>query len=111
MQSEEAVAALAALGQATRLQTFKLLIQAGAEGLRAGDIAATLGVPRNTLSNHLNILTAAALISSQRASREIIYRADLSRLASLTSFLVEGCCAGRAERCEPTITEIRTLKS
>jgi ArsR family transcriptional regulator, arsenate/arsenite/antimonite-responsive transcriptional repressor len=109
MQSDEAVSALAALGQSTRLATFRLLVEAGPGGLRASEIADKLAVPRNTMSAHLKILTAAGLIQSQRASREIIYRSDLSRLAILTSFLVEGCCGGRDDLCKPEIDRIRAF--
>ena len=109
MGNDEAVLIMAALGQATRLQAFRLLVQAGPDGMIASEIADTLGVPRNTMSTHFNILARAGLITSRRASRMIYYRANIPRLADLTGFLVQGCCGGRSELCEPFLTEIKTL--
>ena len=107
MENDVAVLVLGALGQLTRLQAFRLLVHAGPDGLTAGEVADTLNVPRNTMSAHFNILTNAELVTSTRSSRQIIYRANIPRLAKLTSFLVEGCCGGRSELCEPDISTIR----
>ena len=101
MESEQAILALAALAQATRLAVFKLLVRHEPEGLPAGDVAKALAVPQNTMSAHLSVLARAGLVMSERRSRSIIYRADLKAFAALTSFMVEDCCGGRAELCMP----------
>jgi ArsR family transcriptional regulator len=101
MESEQAILALAALAQSTRLSVFRLLVKHEPEGLAAGDIARTIAVPQNTMSAHLAILARAGLVMSERKSRSIIYRADLAIFQNLTSFMVEDCCGGRAELCAP----------
>ena len=77
MESEQAILALAALAQSTRLDVFRLLVKHEPEGLAAGDIAKALAVPQNTMSSHLAILSRAGLVTAQRFSRSIVYRADL----------------------------------
>ena len=101
MDETNALLAFAALSQSTRLDVFRLLMTFEPTGLPAGDIARRLAVPQNTLSSHLAILTRAGLISAERRSRSIIYRAEISRLRELTSFLIEDCCNGRANLCTP----------
>ena len=101
MESEQAILALAALAQSTRLSVFRLLVQHEPEGLAAGDIAKMLAVPQNTMSAHLAILARAGLVMSERKSRSIIYRANLVAFQDLTSFMVEDCCGGRADLCRP----------
>ena len=101
MESERAILTLAALAQTTRLAVFKLLVRHEPEGLPAGDIAKALAVPQNTMSAHLAVLARAGLVMSERRSRSIIYRADLTAFAALTSFMVEDCCGGRGEWCMP----------
>src|ERR1700681_45221 len=101
MESEQAILALAALAQSTRLGVFRLLVKHEPEGLAAGDIARALAVPQNTMSAHLAILARAGLVVSERKSRSIIYRANLVTFQALTSFMVEDCCGGRAELCAP----------
>jgi ArsR family transcriptional regulator len=101
MESEQAILALAALAQSTRLSVFRLLVKHEPEGLAAGDIAKALAVPQNTMSAHLAILARARLVMSERHSRSIIYRADLAAYQRLTSFMVEDCCGGRTELCAP----------
>lgn len=110
MDDDDAVLTLVALGQNTRLQTFRLLVQAGPEGLQAGHLAEVLGVPRNTMSSHFGILSRAKLISSERMGRKIVYRVNLSRLAEVTSFLVAGCCGGQSSLCEPLIEMIAGIE-
>ena len=75
METEHAILALAALAQSTRLEVFRLLARHEPDGLAAGDIARALAVPQNTMSSHLSILTRACLVSSERHSRSIVYRA------------------------------------
>lgn len=94
MNAGRAVAALGALAQEHRLAVFRLLVQAGAEGLPAGEVSARLGVPPSSLSFHLAQLAQAGLVSQQRKSRSIIYRADLSAMAALIGYLTENCCGG-----------------
>ena len=101
MESEQAILALAALAQSTRLGVFRLLVKHEPDGLAAGDIAKALAVPQNTMSAHLAILARAQLVMSERKSRSIIYRANLEAFQNLTSFMVEDCCGGRAEQCAP----------
>ena len=97
----QAILAFAALAQSTRLGVFRLLVRHEPDGLAAGDIARTLAVPQNTMSAHLAVLARAGLVRSERQSRSIIYRANLSSFADLTSFMLEDCCGGRVERCAP----------
>jgi len=104
MESEQAILALAALAQATRLGVFRLLVKHEPDGLAAGDIAKLLAVPQNTMSAHLAVLARADLVMSERKSRSIIYRANLAAFQNLTSFMVEDCCGGRADLCAPVTT-------
>jgi ArsR family transcriptional regulator len=101
MESEQAILALAALAQSTRMGVFKLLVKYEPEGLAAGDIARLLEVPQNTMSAHLAVLARAELVMGERRSRSIIYRANLAVFQQLTSFMVEDCCGGRADLCAP----------
>lgn len=106
MNISEALDALAALSQQTRLEAFRLLVRHEPEGLAAGDIARALAVPANTLSTHLAILARAGLVRSERHSRIIQYRADITVLGGLMVFLAKDCCAGRTELCAPLIAEL-----
>jgi DNA-binding transcriptional ArsR family regulator len=96
-----AVAALGALAQETRLDIFRLLVEKGPEGLPAGAIGTRLGLPSPTLSFHLNQLRFAGLLTSQRASRSIIYSANFKMMNDLVGYLTENCCGGRPELCAP----------
>lgn len=101
MESTIAVRRLSALAQSSRLSVFRRLVKAGPEGMAAGDIAKALGVPANTLSAQLNILTAAELISSRREGRSIIYSAEFENMGELMVYLVEDCCQGHIDVCQP----------
>lgn len=106
METEPVILALAALAQSTRLDVFRLLVEHEPEGLPAGEIARALAVPQNTMSAHLGVLSRAGLVSSERRSRSIVYRADLDRLRELVLFLLKDCCGGRADLCEPLLREL-----
>jgi DNA-binding transcriptional ArsR family regulator len=106
MDKKAALAALAALGQETRLEVFRILVKAGAEGLPAGEIAARLGAVQNTMSAHLKILSAAGLIAAERDGRTIRYVADMTGFRDLLAFLMEDCCNGAPELCQPVIEAI-----
>jgi DNA-binding transcriptional ArsR family regulator len=101
MESKLAVAALSALAHEGRLAVFRMLVQAGNDGLPAGEIARRLGVPSNTLSANLNVLNHAGLVDSRREGRSIIYTAEYGRMAALLAFLMEDCCQGSATICAP----------
>ena len=94
MESETVVRALGALAQEHRLALFRLLVQAGPEGLAAGAIAEALGVPASSLSFHLAQLTNAGLIAQRRDGRSLIYSADYGAMNALLGFLMENCCGG-----------------
>ena len=100
------LSAFAALGQETRLEVFRLLVKAGQRGLPAGEIAQRLGTVQNTMSAHLKILSASGLISAERDGRTIRYVADMTGLRDLLAFLMEDCCAGSPELCQPVIEAI-----
>jgi len=94
MEKIAAIAALAALAQESRLDIFRLLVQAGPDGLPAGQIAERLNLPAATLSFHLNQLKHAGLITFRRASRSLIYAAAYPAMNDLLGYLTENCCQG-----------------
>ncbi len=98
MESPEAITALASLAQDTRLAIFRLLVRAGRDGLPAGEIAQALDMAPSSLSFHLAQLTRSAMVSQERQSRQLIYRADFAAMNRLVDFLLENCCQG--EVCE-----------
>ena len=106
MESRDAIPAFAALAQATRLEAFRRLVAHGPEGMAAGDLAERLGVPANTLSAHLNVLSRAGLVSSERRSRSILYRANIEQVQTLVLFLLADCCGGQAEKCAPLLADL-----
>ena len=106
MDITNAVRALAALAQTTRLAAFRLLVRAGSEGLPAGEIAQGLGIPHNTLSTHLATLAQAGLVSSERLGRSIVYRVDFDGTRDLLGFLVEDCCRGAPDVCRPALDSV-----
>ena len=101
MKIESAVAALAALAQASRLSIFRLLVQAGQEGIAAGALGEKLGIPGATLSFHLKTLTHAGLIRPRTDGRFVIYSANYTGMDKLIAYLTEHCCAGDAAQCAP----------
>ena len=94
MKTNEAVVALGALAQETRLSIFRALVQAGAEGLPAGRIAEAVGAPASTLSFHLKELAAAGLVKARQEGSFIFYMAEYGAMSELVSFLTEKCCQG-----------------
>ena len=106
MDKKLALSALAALGQETRLDVFRLLIQNAPDGLPAGDIAAKLATFPNTMSAHLKILEHAGLIGSTREGRVIRYVADMTGFRDLLAYLMEDCCNGAPELCQPIIQAV-----
>ncbi len=103
MQAKVAVEALGALAQEHRLALFRLLVQAGRQGMAAGAIAEALGVPNSSLSFHLAQLQAARLIVQRREGRSLIYSADFDAMDRLVAYLLENCCGGAA--CAPAAQE------
>lgn len=99
MEVNDAVVALGAISQPSRLNAFRLLVRHEPHGLPAGELARALAIPQNTLSSHLSILRRAGLVSQNREGRRIIYRADLETMGSLVAYLLEDCCDG--EICLP----------
>lgn len=106
MDTDDALLIFAALGQPTRLETFRLLIAREPQGVPAGDLARAIDVPQNTMSAHLAILTRAGLAHGERRSRSIVYRADLARVRALVGFLLKDCCAGRPELCADVLSDL-----
>ena len=103
MEKTDAVAALAALAQDSRLDVFRLLVQAGPEGMAAGAVAEALELPPNTLSFHFDRLRHAGLVTVRRESRSMIYAARFETMNALLGFLTENCCGGAPEKCAPAV--------
>jgi DNA-binding transcriptional ArsR family regulator len=101
MEKSSAVSALGALAHNGRLDIFRLLVRAGADGMAAGEIARATGAAASTHSVNLAILSRAGLIASRRDGRSIIYAAAYDQMRDLLSFLMEDCCAGKPEICAP----------
>lgn len=101
MEMKNAVTSLSALAHGGRLSVFRLLVQAGQEGVAAGEIARRMEVPPNTLSANLNILANAGLIDSRREGRSVIYTARYATMTELLEYLMEDCCDGAPEICAP----------
>ena len=106
MDVENAIAALGALAQESRLKAFRLLIERGEEGMPAGEIARRLKVPHNTLSTHLGLLSQAGLVRSRRQGRSIIYAMHVPGIRGLLGFLMQDCCNGRPEVCAPLLDAV-----
>ena len=102
MDDLAAVAAFGALAQETRLAIYRLLVEAGPDGLAAGAIAEATGVPAPTLSFHLAQLRGAGLVTQRRESRSLIYAVDIARMNALVGFLSDRCCGGQPGLCLPS---------
>jgi len=105
MNNINAINAFLALGQETRLNTFRLIVQRGNLGLTPSEISEKLGIPQGTLSFHLKELLSAKLITVERQGRRLIYRPAADRINDLSNFLLENCCGGK-----PCLTTKRKSK-
>jgi DNA-binding transcriptional ArsR family regulator len=105
MEMTQAVDALAALAQETRLKVYRLLVEAGPEGVPAGRIGEELDLAPATLSFHLSQLVRAGLARSRQDGRFVIYSADFRNMSALVGYLTENCCGGRA--CAPSSKPVR----
>jgi DNA-binding transcriptional ArsR family regulator len=103
MENTQAVAALAALAQEHRLAVFRLLVQAGPDGMPAGQVADALDLAPNTLTFHFDRLRVAGLVTVRREGRSMIYAARFEAMNALLGFLTENCCQGAAEQCAPAV--------
>ena len=103
MENKTAVKAFLALGQESRLNVFRLIVQRGDVGLTPSDIVEALGIPNATLSFHLKELLQANLIEVERVSRNLIYRPNPTIINELSAFLMENCCGGKGCHTEPIL--------
>ena len=110
MEPKTAVAALSALAQENRLEVFRLLVQAGASGLPAGQIAEKLGIAAPTLSFHLAQLKHAGLVHQRRDGRSLIYATNYDGMNALMGFLTDNCCAGDAAACGVPVCEPQSAR-
>lgn len=111
MELKTATASLSALAHEGRLGVFRLLVQAGPDGLAAGEIARRMDVLPNTLSANLNLLNRAGLIEPRRQGRSIIYTASYGRMTELLAFLLEDCCGGAPQICAPLADALKRTQS
>lgn len=106
MDKNRAVSAFAALSQPTRLDVFRLLVQAGPKGMLAGQLSSKLDVRQNTMSANLSVLLNAGLVRNVREGRSIRYFADMDGMTEILSFLLRDCCGGRPDLCQSVIDEL-----
>jgi ArsR family transcriptional regulator, arsenate/arsenite/antimonite-responsive transcriptional repressor len=109
MEKANAIAALSALAQESRLDIFRLLVQAGEEGMPAGKISERLGLPSATLTFHLKELKHAGLVTFEREGRSLIYSAVYPTMNALLAYLTENCCQGDAAACGVPVCDGSTL--
>src|SRR5437588_2407479 len=110
MEKSNAVAALAALAQDNRLDVYRLLVQAGPDGLPAGQVAAALKLAPNTLTFHFDRLRGAGLVSVRRDGRSMIYAARYDTMNALLAYLTENCCQGAPASGAPARKPARTTR-
>jgi DNA-binding transcriptional ArsR family regulator len=101
MERSDAISALAALAQEHRLETYRLLVQAGPDGISAGEVAAAIGLPPNTLTFHFDRLRQSGLVTVRREGRQMIYAARYDTMNALLFYLTENCCKGAPDACAP----------
>jgi ArsR family transcriptional regulator len=111
MEMSDALDALSALAQPTRLEAFRRLVSADVDGMAAGQLADALGVPQNTLSSHLSILASAGLVHGERQGRSIIYRAELAQFRAVMLYLLSDCCGGHPDVCAPVLKSLTDLET
>jgi DNA-binding transcriptional ArsR family regulator len=111
MEQSDAVAALAALAQDNRLDVYRLLVQAGPDGLPAGNIASELKLAPNTLTFHFDRLRQAGLVTVRRDGRSMIYAAQYDVMNSLIAYLTENCCGGAPDQCAPVCKPVRARRA
>ncbi len=110
MNSSQAVGALSALAHENRLGIYRMLVEAGPEGLNAGTIAARLKLPPSSLTFHIQSLHRAGLLTQERKGRELIYAADFDAMNTLVGYLTENCCAGATSSCKSECEPPRVSK-
>jgi ArsR family transcriptional regulator len=103
MEKADAVTALAALAQENRLDVFRLLVQAGPDGMPAGRVAEALDLAPNTLTFHFDRLRQAGLVTVRREGRSMVYAARFETMNTLLGFLTENCCQGAEDACAPAV--------
>jgi ArsR family transcriptional regulator, arsenate/arsenite/antimonite-responsive transcriptional repressor len=101
MKKQNVLGALAALAQDNRLDVFRLLVQAGPEGMSAGSVAGALKLAPNTLTFHFDRLREAGLLTVRRNGRSMIYAARFDTMKALLGYLTENCCQGQSDQCNP----------
>lgn len=106
MDERQALIAFGALSQETRLRILRHLVTAGPDGVAAGALAEQVEVSASNASFHLKELERAGLVRQRREARSIIYAAEYDALSGLIRFLMEDCCSGRAEICEPVVDAV-----
>ncbi len=106
MDTKTAADAFSALGQPTRIEVLRRLVKAGDTGMLAGDIANALRVRQNTMSANLAVLARSGLVTSRREGRTIRYFADMEVMRDLLAFLMEDCCGGEPDKCQPVIRQL-----
>lgn len=109
MNTKSAVTLLSSIAQEARLDIFRVLVQAGSEGLAAGIVGEKLQIPASTLSFHLKELSISGLIKSRQVSRYIYYSANYEEMNGLLAYLTENCCAGKGTCC-PDLACNETLR-
>lgn len=106
MDTESALASLAALAHPTRLNTFQMLVRHEPDGMTTGQLVDATGLTQSTFSTHLAVLAKAGLVQSEKRGRNLIQRVDMDALRALMVFLAKDCCQGRAELCEPLLADL-----
>jgi DNA-binding transcriptional ArsR family regulator len=106
MTAEDALAALAALSNPTRLETFRLLVRLEPTGLRTGELVDQLGLTQSTFSTHLAVLAKAKLVRASKQGRNQVQHAEIDTLRDLMLFLAKDCCNGSPQLCAPLIAEL-----
>jgi DNA-binding transcriptional ArsR family regulator len=109
MEKLDAIAALAALAHESRLDVFRLLVQAGANGMAAGQIGERLSLPSTTLSFHLAHLKQSGLVTCRRESRSLIYTAEYASMNDLLAYLTKNCCHGDVSACSVNLCNPNTI--